>query len=270
MAHGADAIVASSVAGDVLRAKRGEGRRFVIIPIGDEDRRRTFPIVNLALIAANILVYIYVYVLVSPTTQAYILNNYVAIPREILEGQDVPPPGPHPLWITLFTAMFMHANFLHIAGNMLFLFIFGDNVEDAFGHLQYLLFYLLSGVVATLVQAGVAEAFEGASGMVAGELGASGAIAGVLGAYLVMFPHARIRVLVGFVIFFFTRLSAGIVIGVWFLLQFIPALTSIYNVGGVAYFAHVGGFLTGVVIASIFRPRPLRSPPPRPPWPDGG
>jgi membrane associated rhomboid family serine protease len=237
----------------------------VIIPLGDEDRRRTFPIVNLLLIAANILVYIYVYVLVSPATQASILDNYVAIPREILEGQDVPPPGPQPLWITLFTSMFMHANFLHIAGNMLFLFIFGDNVEDAFGHLQYLLFYLLSGVVATLVQAGVAVIFQGASGMDAGQLGASGAIAGVLGAYLVMFPHARIRVLVGFVILFFTRLSAGLVIGVWFLLQFIPALTSIYNVGGVAYFAHVGGFLTGVIIASIFRPRSLRYLPPRPP-----
>jgi membrane associated rhomboid family serine protease len=106
--------------------------------------------------------------------------------------------------------------------------------------------------------------------MDAGQLGASGAIAGVLGAYLVMFPHARIRVLVGFVILFFTRLSAGLVIGLWFLLQFIPALTSIYNVGGVAYFAHVGGFLTGVIIASIFRPRPLRYSPPKPPWPDSG
>ena len=235
----------------------------MIIPISDEDRRRTFPIVNLLLIAVNILVYIYVYVLVSPATQMDILTNYVAIPVEILQGQDVPPPGPYPLWITLFTAMFMHANFLHIAGNMLFLFIFGDNVEDAFGHLQYLLFYLLSGVVATLVQAGVAVVFEGASGMIAGELGASGAIAGVLGAYLVLFPQARIRVLIGLGILFFTRLSAGIVIGVWFLLQFIPALTSIYNVGGVAYFAHVGGFLTGVVIAAIFRPRPQQYLPPR-------
>jgi membrane associated rhomboid family serine protease len=262
--------VAARGAADELHAQRGEGRRFVIIPIGDEDRRRSFPIVNLLLIAANILVFIYVYVLVSPLTQTYILDNYVAIPREILEGQDVPPPGPQPLWITLFTSMFMHANLIHIAGNMLFLFIFGDNVEDAFGHLQYLLFYLLSGVVATLVQAGVAVVFQGTYGMDAGQLGASGAIAGVLGAYLVMFPQARIRVLVGFVILFFTRLSAGLVIGVWFLLQFIPALTSIHNVGGVAYFAHVGGFLTGVIIASIFRPRPLRYSPPRPPWPDSG
>jgi membrane associated rhomboid family serine protease len=248
---------------------RGEGGRCVIIPISDEDRRRTFPIVNLALIAANILVYMYVYYLVDPATQAYILDNYVAIPREILQGQDVPPPGPHPLWVTIFTSMFMHANFLHIAGNMLFLFIFGDNVEDAFGHLQYLLFYLLSGVVATLVQAGVAEAFEGASGMVAGELGASGAIAGVLGAYLVLFPHARLRVLIGFGLLFFTRLSASIVIVVWFLLQFIPGLTSIYNVGGVAYFAHVGGFATGVLIAYLFLLRRRLStpvPPPGPPW----
>jgi membrane associated rhomboid family serine protease len=240
----------------------------VIIPISDDDsRRRRFPYVNLLIILVNILVYVYVYYLVDPATQLRILDNYVVIPREILQGQDVPPPGPHPLWITLFTAMFLHANLAHIGGNMLFLFIFGDNVEDAFGHLGYLVFYLLSGVVASLVQVGVVEAFQGAAGLTAGELGASGAIAGVLGAYIVLYPHARIRTLVGFGILIFTRLSAGLVIGVWFLLQFIPGVTSIHNVGGVAYFAHVGGFIAGAILAAIFRPRsgitpPFTAPPP--------
>ena len=239
----------------------------MIIPISDDDsRRRTFPFVNLLLIAANFLVFFYVYYLVDQATRVDILNNYVAIPAEILQGQDLPPPGPHPLWITLFTAMFLHANWLHILGNMLFLFIFGDNVEDTFGHLRYLLFYLLCGVVASLAQMGVAEIFEGTQGMAAGELGASGAIAGVLGAYIVLFPHARIRTLIGFGIFIFTRLSAGLVIGVWFLLQFIPGITSIRDVGGVAYFAHVGGFAVGVLAALLWRPRRQIAPPAMPPW----
>ncbi len=241
----------------------------MIIPISDDDsRRRTFPIVNLLLIAANFLAFFYVYYLVDLPTRVDILNNYVVIPAEILQGQDLPPPGPHPLWITIFTAMFLHANWLHILGNMLFLFIFGDNVEDAFGHLRYLLFYLFCGVAASLVQAGVAEVFEGTQGMAAGELGASGAIAGVLGAYIVLFPHARIRTLIGFGILFFTRLSAGLVIGAWFLLQFIPGITAIRDVGGVAYFAHVGGFVAGALVAVLWRPRRRAAPPPpRPGWP---
>jgi len=172
-----------------------------------------------------------------------------------VQGQDYPPPGPYPLWITLFTAMFLHANWLHILGNMLFLFIFGDNVEDAFSHLGYLLFYFVCGIAASLTQVGVVEAFGGSQGLTTGELGASGAIAGVLGAYLVLFPHARIRTLIGFGLLLFTRLSAALVIGIWFLLQFIPCLVSIHNVGGVAYFAHIGGFITGVILAVLLRQR---------------
>lgn len=230
----------------------------MIIPISDDDsRRRRFPFVNLAIIAANFVVFIYVYVLIDPATQANILDNYVVIPKEIIQGQDVPPPGPYPLWITLFTAMFLHANLLHIAGNMLFLFIFGDNVEDAFGHLGYLVFYLVCGIVASLTQVAVVELFVGAAGLTGGELGASGAIAGVLGAYIVLYPHARVRTFIGFGIVFFTRLSASVVIGLWFLLQFIPGLASIHQIGGVAYFAHVGGFLAGVLLALAFRPRRL-------------
>jgi len=231
----------------------------VIIPIGDDDsRRRTFPIVNLIIIGVNILAYLYVYYLVDSTTQQNILSNYVVIPQEIVQGQDLPPAGPSPLWITLLTAMFLHANLLHIAGNMLFLFIFGDNVEDAFGHLGYVVFYLFCGVAASLTQVFVVEAFQGAQGIATGELGASGAIAGVLGAYIVLYPHARIRTLIGFGILFFTRLSATLVIGVWFLLQFVPGLANIRELGGVAYFAHVGGFAAGALLALLFRPRRLR------------
>jgi len=175
-----------------------------------------------------------------------------------VQGQDLPPAGPSPLWITLLTAMFLHANLLHIAGNMLFLFIFGDNVEDAFGHLGYVVFYLFCGVAASLTQVFVVEAFQGAQGIATGELGASGAIAGVLGAYIVLYPHARIRTLIGFGILFFTRLSATLVIGVWFLLQFVPGLANIRELGGVAYFAHVGGFAAGALLALLFRPRRLR------------
>jgi membrane associated rhomboid family serine protease len=242
----------------------------VIIPIGDDDsRRRTFPIVNLALIGINILAYLYVYYLVDPDTQQSILNNYVVIPQEIVQGQDLPPVGPSPLWLTLFTAMFLHANILHIAGNMLFLFIFGDNVEDAFGHVGYLVFYLFCGVAASLTQVFVVEQFQGAAGIATGELGASGAIAGVLGAYLVLFPHARVRTLIGFGILFFTRLSAGLVIGAWFLLQFIPGLSNIRELGGVAYFAHVGGFAVGALLALLFRPRRFQDAPPSPGLPPG-
>jgi membrane associated rhomboid family serine protease len=240
----------------------------MIIPIGDDDsRRRRFPYVNLLIILVNIAAFVYVYYIVDPAAQVRLLDNYVVIPLEILQGKDVPPPGPYPLWITLFTAMFLHANLLHIAGNMLFLFIFGDNVEDAFGHIGYLIFYLVCGVVASLVQVTVVEMFEGPNGLVAGELGASGAIAGVLGAYIVLFPHSRIRTLIGFGIFFFTRLSAGLVIGLWFLLQFIPGLVSIHSIGGVAYFAHVGGFATGVVLALLLRSRRPQSLPPPPSYP---
>ncbi len=244
----------------------------MIIPLRDDDsRRRTFPIVNLILIGLNVLAYVYVYYLVDPATQQNILANYVVIPQEIVQGQDVAPPGPYPLWITLLTAMFLHANLLHIAGNMLFLFIFGDNVEDAFGHIGYLVFYLFCGVVASLSQVYVTEMFQGVQGITGGELGASGAIAGV---YLVLYPRARVRVLIGFGIFFFTRLSAGLVIGVWFLLQFIPGIVAIHDVGGgTAYFAHVGGLITGALLALIFRPRRLRGPslpPGAPPGPPAG
>src|SRR5947199_602604 len=174
---------------------------------------------------------------------------------------------PDPVYLTLITAMFLHAGWLHIGGNMLYLFIFGDNVEDRMGHLPYLAFYLFCGVIAGIAQIVVDP------GSSIPSLGASGAIAGVLAAYLVLFPWAGVRTVIFLFIFFtIVTLPAIILIGLWFVLQFFDGVAALSNaqqsMGGVAYFAHVGGFVTGLVISLLLRPRlqppPLVSYPPFP------
>jgi membrane associated rhomboid family serine protease len=140
--------------------------------------------------------------------------------------------------------MFMHAGWLHLGGNMLYLWIFGDNVEDRFGHIKFIIFYLLCGIAATFAQL----AFSTGSNVP--NLGASGAIAGVLGAYIVMFPKGRISVLQGSQVI---PVSALIVIGFWFVLQIFSSVGSVTETGGVAYIAHVGGFIAGVLLAFLFR-----------------
>jgi membrane associated rhomboid family serine protease len=153
-------------------------------------------------------------------------------------------------WVTLFTSMFMHGGFLHIAGNMLFLWVFGNNIEDRMGRVKFLLFYLLAGLIAVYTQALIDP------GSTAPTIGASGAIAGVLGAYALLFPRARVLTLI-FIIFFVTlvEIPALILLAVWFLLQFVPALgqVAVQTGGGegVAYFAHVGGFVFGLAVAAI-------------------
>lgn len=241
-----------------------------MIPLSaDAGLRRRLPVINYTLIAANILVYI-AEVKYGPCFQA----EYSVVPAAITAGTPATFTGcsvaqPIPVYITLVTAMFLHANLLHIAGNMLFLWIFGDNVEDRLGHIGYLLFYLVCGVVAN----GAQIAISPHSTLL--NLGASGAIAGVLGAYIVFFPGAQVRTLV-YIGFFFTivRLSAFIVIGLWFVLQLVSSYESLNpaytSSGGVAYFAHVGGFVTGLVIGLILRPftKPPRSyMPSYPYWP---
>jgi membrane associated rhomboid family serine protease len=155
-----------------------------------------------------------------------------------------------PWWETLFTSMFMHGGFLHIAGNMLFLWVFGNNIEDRLGRLKFALFYLLAGLIAVYTQALIDP------GSTAPTIGASGAIAGVLGAYALLFPRARVLTLI-FIIFFVTlvEIPALILLGLWFILQFVPALGQVAvesgGGGGVAYFAHVGGFLFGLAVAGI-------------------
>jgi len=183
------------------------------------------------------------------------------IPQTSLPGVpgDIVFHTPTPVLLTLFTSMFMHAGWLHIGGNMLFLYIFGDNVEDRLGHFIYLIFYLFCGVVASLAQMFIDPTSTIPS------LGASGAIAGVLASYLVLFPWAKVKSVI-FIFIFFTIVTvpAIILIGVWFLLQLFDGIATLgntqQNMGGVAYMAHVGGFVAGLLITLLIRPR--QEPPP--------
>ncbi len=203
-----------------------------MLPLGDDDSaRRTTPVVTYALIAINVLFF-----LVELTAGDAFINRWSVVPRQLLA---------HPAaeFITIFTAMFMHAGWLHLGGNMLYLWIFGDNVEDRLGHAKFLIFYLLCGIAAFFAQA----LFDPTSNVP--NLGASGAIAGVLGAYLLMFPRESVRVMMGRGII---PLPALVVIGFWFVLQLFSSFGAVSSEGGVAYMAHVGGFIAGMVLAVIF------------------
>jgi len=236
----------------------------MLLPLGDDNTmRRITPVVNYALIAINILVFLYQLANESFT------YGYSVVPYEITHGEDlvsqagfdrmgrmvVPPqfPGPTPIYLTFLTAMFMHGGLMHIAGNMLYLWIFGDNVEDRMGHAKFVIFYLLCGIAASAT-----HIFFDPNSKVP-SLGASGAIAGVLGAYLILFPHQYVRVLVPLGIFSqITELPAIIVIGFWAVLQFLSGFGSIAHTatsrgGGVAYMAHVGGFVAGLILVFLFR-----------------
>src|SRR5437588_3781511 len=233
-----------------------------MIPIKDyPGPRRRIPLVTWGLIAINIIVFLY-QVSLGPDAPAFMFAYSVVpvalvhgIPQTSLPGvpAHLPFQTPNPVYLTIITSMFLHAGWLHIGGNMLFLYIFGDNVEDRMGHLPYLIFYLFCGIVASIAQVAVSSNSDIPS------LGASGAIAGVLAAYLVLFPWAGVRTII-FIFIFFTivTLPAFILIGLWFLLPFFDGVAALSNVqqgmGGVAYFAHIGGFVTGLVITLLLRP----------------
>jgi rhomboid family protein len=206
-----------------------------MFPIGDDNTaRRTVPLVTYALIALNILFFF-----VELSGGEAFIEKWAFVPRRFLAN----PAGDFP---TLFTSMFMHAGWLHLGGNMLYLWIFGDNVEDNFGHVKFIVFYLLSGLAATFAQL----AFSVGSSIP--NLGASGAIAGVLGAYLVLFPRGQVKVLQGQSVI---PVPALIVIGFWIVLQLFSGIGSISSTeqGGVAYMAHIGGFVAGLVLSFLFR-----------------
>ena len=215
-----------------------------MIPLSDGIPARRFPYVNVALIVANLLVWI-LYETPHLGSAVYHASFYPCS----VNGSCHAPLAWEFSW---FTAMFMHASWDHILGNMLFLVIFGKNVEDAFGHLRYLAFYILGGFMAALLQTAITLLAGPAGAGLVPTLGASGAIAAVLGAYWVPYPGSRILTLV---LVFPVRIRAWIWLGLWFLYQVIEAnsgLTSAHANGGVAFFAHVGGFVFGVIVAAGF------------------
>ena len=233
-----------------------------MIPLKDDVPGRTVPFVTVGLIAVNVAVFIYQLSLeLSPggafhargmlsPAEAFVFE-FGAIPCRLTGAcaSDFPPPV-----VTVFTAMFMHGGLFHIAGNMLYLWIFGDNVEDTLGHGRFLVFYLASGVVAAAAQTLVGPHSR------LPMIGASGAVSGVLGAYLLLFPYATVLTLLTFGIFFrFVRVPVLVVLGFWIVVQFVNGFLSVRVAqgegGGVAWFAHIGGFLAGMVLLFLLRPR---------------
>jgi membrane associated rhomboid family serine protease len=207
-----------------------------MFPVGDDDSsRRTVPLITYALIALNVLFFF-----VELSGGNAFIEKWAFVPSRFLAN----PIGDFP---TILTSMFMHAGWVHLGGNMLYLWIFGDNVEDRFGHVKFSIFYLLCGAAATFAQL----AFSTGSNIP--NLGASGAIAGVLGAYILLFPQRKVKVLMGRSV---VPMPALVVIGLWIVLQFFSGMGSIADTadtGGVAYMAHIGGFIAGFVLTFLFR-----------------
>jgi membrane associated rhomboid family serine protease len=262
----------------------------VLIPLRDANPTRRLPIVTVVIIALNIAAFGYELTRPAATLPTYPENVPVQVdgfsevtaewgfvPCELQDGCSTPDvtvlpvagdpehgyqvklPG-HPVWQTVLSSMFLHGGWLHILGNMLFLWIFGNNVEDAMGRPRFVVFYLLCGVLATLAQ------WLTDPGSEVPNIGASGAIAGVLGGYLLLFPRARVWSLLFLVVFFtFIPVPAWLVLGFWFILQLLDGSASVvgHAGGGIAYFAHVGGFLAGLLLIRVFakRARPVPVPP---------
>jgi membrane associated rhomboid family serine protease len=256
-----------------------------VIPIGDSVRARTFPYVNLSIIIANILVFLYE--LTFSTAPTEILGgaliseldrfffDWGAVPACLLHVTGFEPDAPpraiealcddeQRVLLTPFVSMFLHGGWLHLIGNMIFLWVFGDNVEDAMGHVRYAVFYVIAGLAATAAHVAVSQ------NDIIPAVGASGAIAGVLGAYLVIYPRATVAAILPiFILFWFPfYVPAVLLIGVWFLMQLFNGVAALATTdvvgagGGVAWFAHIGGFVAGVALVRVFllgRPPPVQA-----------
>jgi membrane associated rhomboid family serine protease len=243
----------------------------MFLPIGDDNRdRRTFPFVNYLFILANILVFIF---LQNWGNDLHFTFAYSTVPAEILSGKDIITQNhmiPHPItgepvlepglqatgipvYLTLITSMFMHGGIAHIAGNMLYLWICGDNLEDAMGHVKYFFFYLLCGILAGLSHV-FSTALLGQSQLIP-SLGASGAISGVLGGYVLLFPKRRIHIWL--FLFFTISVPAIIAVGLWFVFQLINGMGMLGGEegGSIAYAAHIGGFIAGFILVKLFTPK---------------
>ncbi len=221
-----------------------------MIPFKVDNPTNNVPVVTIGLIIANIIVF--VWEILTPMEGEQIALLYGAIPHNLVTFRSAQIVSP---LVSVFTSMFLHGGFFHIAGNMLFLWIFGDNIEDALGHFRFLVFYLFSGVVAAYGNALTDP--QSTLPMI----GASGAISGVLGAYILLFPRARVHTLLFFGFFWqIVRIPAALVIGFWFLIQVVSGLSSAGALqhGGVAWFAHVGGFLAGLLTIKFWLPQKKR------------
>jgi len=242
----------------------------MLFPIADDNTGRTItPVVNYVLIAINIMVFVFLQGLGSNDKFTYAFST---VPAEIITGRDIVTrpvavenitgqvmempglqPTPIPVWLTLITSMFMHGGIAHIFGNMLFLWIFGDNIEDRLGHARYLIFYLVCGILAGLAHVFTTVAFaDSEQSLLVPSLGASGAISGVLGAYILLFPTKRVMVIISW---FVTAVPAFVAIGLWFVFQLISGLGMLGSgskAGGVAYGAHIGGFVAGLILIKLF------------------
>ena len=238
----------------------------MLLPIGDDNRdRQIAPLVNYLLIIVNIIVFVF---LQNWGNNIHFTYAYSTVPGEILTGNDIitgstilMDPVTHqrfempglqrtdiPVYLTLFTSMFMHGGLAHIAGNMLFLWIFGDNLENDMGHLNYLLFYLLCGAIAGMSHVLSTAYLE--QNLLMPSLGASGAISGVLGGYIVQHPRRRVHVWFLFGIF---SVPAFVAVGLWFVFQLINSMGALgQETGGVAYAAHIGGFIAGLFLVKLF------------------
>ena len=211
-----------------------------MIPLRDTIPSRTTPIVTILIIVVNVMVFLYMLSL-DPYSQNEFVAQYAVIPAHLHLS-------------ALITMMFLHGGWMHIIGNMWFLWVYGDNVEDVLGHGRYLVFYLLCGLFAAVTQYAISPDSRVPT------LGASGAIAGVMGAYLIKFPHSRILTLIPIIVFWTTiEIPAVIILVYWFILQFFMGVGSIgysqAGQGGVAFFAHIGGFIAGMILVSIMGPR---------------
>lgn len=226
-----------------------------MLPLRDRMPTRHVPLVTLLLIGVNVAVFFYE--LMQGDTLDRFFYTAGLVPC-LVTAQCEPLPFALPPLVTVFTAMFMHGGWLHIAGNMLYLWIFGNNVEDALGGLRYLVFYLISGIIASAAQVLI----DPASTVV--NIGASGAIAGVLGGYLIMYPRARVDTLLFLGVFYqLVALPAILVLGGWFVLQIFSGVASVgapSSGGGVAFFAHIGGFVAGMLLVNLFRRSDYRPP----------
>jgi len=224
-----------------------------VIPIRDSNRSLTIPHVTRIFLIINVTVFLVSWLsdllgLYGSFSLENTIWNFGMIPSELINGQKL---------YTVFTSMFIHGGPVHLIGNMLYLYIFGDNVEDAFGHKRYFLFYLVSGIIATLIHVGASLISNDLSSLNIPTVGASGAISAVLGAYLVLYPKARVLtlILVGWI--FMVPIPAVLLLGFWFIFQLLYGLLEleIGGVTGVAYWAHIGGFIAGLVFGLAWRSR---------------